>query len=263
MKSKFLKRIAMIAVALTVCVVGMSVQNTSYAASVTKPKNFIVAVVDNKTTLVWDKVKGASKYQVYRATSKNGTYKAVKTTTNEYWIDTKAKSDNYWYKVRAVKGKNKSSFTSKRHTFYALAKYNGYTKKSGYRIYKMKVTNYSKSKNMYFIPEIEEHDGVSGALFYNKKRDTFENNQCVGQLCNSKGKVKTTVQTIGKKKTAYVYIRVKESECKRYSDSNHQIMLYGCFLDSKNLDNLYILMNNTANSKTTIMGFTDLLQFFE
>ena len=56
-----------------------------------------------KPYLDWDKVSGATKYEVYRATSKNGTYKRVTTTTNRYYKDTKAvKGKIYYYKVIAV-----------------------------------------------------------------------------------------------------------------------------------------------------------------
>ena len=56
---------------------------------------------DPKVT--WKKVTGADKYYVYRATSKSGTYKKVKTTTNKYWTDTTAVAGKtYYYKVKAV-----------------------------------------------------------------------------------------------------------------------------------------------------------------
>ena len=56
-----------------------------------------------KPKLSWDKVSGAVSYKVYRATSKNGTYSLVKTTTSRSFKDTKAKSGRtYYYKVVAV-----------------------------------------------------------------------------------------------------------------------------------------------------------------
>ena len=46
---------------------------------------------------------GATKYEVYRATSKSGTYSKVKTTTSLNWKDTTAASGKtYYYKVVAV-----------------------------------------------------------------------------------------------------------------------------------------------------------------
>ena len=62
-----------------------------------------VALKSKKPYLSCDKVTNATKYQVYRATSKNGTYKLVSTTTNRYYKDTKAtKNKTYYYKVVAV-----------------------------------------------------------------------------------------------------------------------------------------------------------------
>ena len=56
-----------------------------------------------KPSLSWDKVSGAEKYKVYRATSKNGTYKLIKTTTSTSYKDTSAKvNKDYWYRVDVV-----------------------------------------------------------------------------------------------------------------------------------------------------------------
>ena len=56
-----------------------------------------------KNKVSWKKIDGATKYEVYRATSKNGTYSKVKTTTSTAYKDTAAKSGKtYYYKVVAV-----------------------------------------------------------------------------------------------------------------------------------------------------------------
>ncbi len=56
-----------------------------------------------KIKLTWDKVSGAEKYYVYRATSKNGTYKYMLSTTNTSYTNTSAKAGyTYYYKVKAV-----------------------------------------------------------------------------------------------------------------------------------------------------------------
>ena len=56
---------------------------------------------DPKVT--WKKVSGATKYRIYRATSKNGTYKLIKTTTKTGYTDTTAKAGKtYYYKVKAI-----------------------------------------------------------------------------------------------------------------------------------------------------------------
>ena len=56
-----------------------------------------------KPKLTWDKVEGAVKYQVYRATSKAGTYKLLSTTTGTSLTNTSTETGKtYYYKVRAV-----------------------------------------------------------------------------------------------------------------------------------------------------------------
>ncbi|MEI2356295.1 InlB B-repeat-containing protein, partial [Mesobacillus zeae] len=60
--------------------------------------------------LTWSKVSGATGYQVYRATSKTGTYSYVKGTTSSSYINTGlTKKKTYYYKIRAYRtvGKTK------------------------------------------------------------------------------------------------------------------------------------------------------------
>ena len=56
-----------------------------------------------KVKLSWEKVSGASKYYVYRATSKSGKYTKVKSTTSASFTDSDAKvGKKYYYKVKAI-----------------------------------------------------------------------------------------------------------------------------------------------------------------
>lgn len=56
-----------------------------------------------KITIKWAKVEGAVKYQVYRADTKNGTYKLMKTVDTTTYTNSNAKAGKtYYYKVRAV-----------------------------------------------------------------------------------------------------------------------------------------------------------------
>lgn len=62
-----------------------------------------VKVGKKKATISWKAVDGAAKYKVYRATSKNGKFKAVKTTAKVKFTNKKLKSGKaYFYKVVAV-----------------------------------------------------------------------------------------------------------------------------------------------------------------
>ena len=58
---------------------------------------------NGKPRLTWKAVDGAQKYEVYRATSKNGSYSLSLTTTGTSYTNTGAKTGyTYYYKVRAV-----------------------------------------------------------------------------------------------------------------------------------------------------------------
>ena len=63
--------------------------------------------------LSWDKISGASWYDIYRATSKNGTYKQIAATTSTSYTDKKAKAGKtYYYKVKAGSSSAKSAYSS-------------------------------------------------------------------------------------------------------------------------------------------------------
>ena len=65
-----------------------------------------------KPYIKWNAVANASKYEVYRATTKSGTYTLLGTTTATHYTDNKAGSGyTYYYKVRAI-SKVKSSANS-------------------------------------------------------------------------------------------------------------------------------------------------------
>ena len=63
-----------------------------------------------KPYLKWASVEYASKYEVYRATSKTGTYKKIATTSKASYTDTSASTGyTYYYKVKAVSSKGSAS----------------------------------------------------------------------------------------------------------------------------------------------------------
>lgn len=75
-----------------------------------------------KATIKWEKISGASGYEVYRATSKSGKYSKIKTITKNstvsYVNSSLTKNKTYYYKVRAYRTVN----GKKIYSSYSLAK---------------------------------------------------------------------------------------------------------------------------------------------
>ena len=68
-----------------------------------QPKVSITLTSSGYPKVTWEAVEGAIEYQAYRATSRNGTYKLMKTTTKTSYTNTSATSgQTYYYKVRAI-----------------------------------------------------------------------------------------------------------------------------------------------------------------
>ena len=68
------------------------------------PSISITVKADNgKPYLTWKAVEGATKYEIYRAASKDGTYTKMYTTTSLYYTNTSAKpGTTYYYKIKAL-----------------------------------------------------------------------------------------------------------------------------------------------------------------
>ena len=71
----------------------------------------VVSITTNassgKPSLKWNAVDGATKYEVYCATSKNGTYTKMYTTTSTSYTNSSAvPGTTYYYKVKAICGKS-------------------------------------------------------------------------------------------------------------------------------------------------------------
>ena len=75
------------------------------------PEIFVeVNTESGKPVLSWEKIAGAKKYTVYRATSENGKYKSLGTTTKLTYTDTKAAAGTtYYYKVVANASSSKGN----------------------------------------------------------------------------------------------------------------------------------------------------------
>ena len=86
-----------------------NVLTSKYSAVVKRTADLKAPVVTAKNKskkqvkLTWKKVSGAKKYTVYRATSKNSKYKAIKTTTKLSFTNKNLKKGKtYYYKVKAI-----------------------------------------------------------------------------------------------------------------------------------------------------------------
>ena len=75
----------------------------SIAYKCAEPELVLTTNTSGKPVLTWNKVSGAKKYEVYRATSETGKYTKVTTVTKATYTDSKASTGTrYFYKVRAV-----------------------------------------------------------------------------------------------------------------------------------------------------------------
>ncbi len=101
----------------------------TYAASKKPARVSITSVKSadhNAVKITWKKAKNAKKYQVYRAASKNGKYKLIKTTKSRTFTNTKLTTGKkYYYKVRAVNGTKKGAFSRKKYAIPKLKKTTG------------------------------------------------------------------------------------------------------------------------------------------
>lgn len=90
-----------------VCVVNVKDDAATAAFKAQKPELKAAAASYNSVKLSWKKVTGAAGYRVYRAASKNGTYKAVKTVTGgstlSYTNGSLTPGTTYYYKIRAYR----------------------------------------------------------------------------------------------------------------------------------------------------------------
>lgn len=127
---KNLKKIVPIAVILTMLFTLVSPPEVSAASRPAKVKSLKVASQSyNSLKISWKRVKKAKGYQIYRATKKNGKYKKVKTIKKAKtvsWINKKLTTGKrYYYKVRAIRGSRKGSFSAKKSGVPKLSKTGG------------------------------------------------------------------------------------------------------------------------------------------
>lgn len=115
---------------LTILTVGTTMLLPIEASAASRPakvKSLKVASQSyNSLKVSWKKVKNAKGYQIYRAKKKSGKYKKVKTIKTAktvFWINKKLTTGKrYYYKVRAIRGIRKGSFSAKRSGVPTLSK---------------------------------------------------------------------------------------------------------------------------------------------
>lgn len=85
---------------------------TATAPNSTKIKS-LTSKKSKQAVLKWNKVNGASQYEVYRSTSKKGKYKKIAATKKTTYTDKKLKGKKkYYYKIRVSKKINKKNYYS-------------------------------------------------------------------------------------------------------------------------------------------------------
>jgi len=73
-------------------------------------------VPEDRITIMWSAVEGASQYRIYRAESYDGPYEVVWTTGELSWDDaTVAQCRDVWYRIRAVSGDTGSPLSAVAH----------------------------------------------------------------------------------------------------------------------------------------------------
>ncbi len=93
---------------------------TNYTLAKPTGLKISTSATTGKPKLTWTAVEGADKYEIYRATSKNGTYTKMWTQTGTTYVNTAAVAGKtYYYKVRAIDNEN-SYATSAFSTVYSI-----------------------------------------------------------------------------------------------------------------------------------------------
>ncbi len=111
MKKKVFRLIGLLLIVM-MATTSLSFASTTKQTPITKPTVSVRNIDDSYLKVSWSKRTKAVKYNVYRATSKNGTYKKIATTTRTYYNDkTVNNNKTYYYKVKAL-GKS-SKYNSK------------------------------------------------------------------------------------------------------------------------------------------------------
>jgi len=166
--------------------------------------------------LVWEPVKKADKYEVYKSDSINGKYKKYKTTKGNR-IAINNPSGLECYKVRAVRGKNKGPFSGVAVAYGFSTTIESVTRVSkGGCVMKIRVDNTSgNSRDMTFHKHehyeyldciVNRFDDFTGAVMSSD-----------GYLCDSNGN-RVSTKTIKAGTSDDVYLYFYKNDVKKYYD---------------------------------------------
>ena len=142
---------------------------------------------DGAITIKWDAVAGATKYQVYRATSKSGQYTKLATTSSISYNDVSGTAGKtYYYKVRAICNNTEATgvYSSVQSCVRCLAnpdvkitrqsgkpylQWDKVSNAAGYRVYRATSKNgtYSLMKNM-TSRSFKDTSAKNGKTYYYK-----------------------------------------------------------------------------------------------
>ena len=226
-----------------------------------------------KVTLKWKAVDGAAKYEVYRATTKNGTYSKYYTTSGTSYTNTSAYAGyTYYYKVKAISAvlpEGNSSFSSivSRTCDCAMPtlKLLGYDE-DGAELYEI---DYNDNGNIIF-----EWKKVSGATSYKVYRSGYMNGsyKLLGETKNT-----TFTDTTATAGYYYYYKIVAVSSRSSYADSAaFEVVAAPSFPMAKNLKQIgkysidftwsaikgvdgYIILRSSEKTDISNMTFVDVV----
>jgi len=188
----------------------------SLTLPIPKPSNIKLTNIGVILNLSWVEVNNVSGYEIYRSTSKNGTYKMVSTTSITYYNDQAlTNGKTYYYKIRAYKKVGGSN---------AYSDFSNIVEKKATL---SKPTSFkAKRKNSNSIKLTWEK--VTGATGYRIYRST-----------SKKGKYKI-ITTVSSKKTSYINkslkkgttyyykIRAIQKTSKKTYESSYSVIKKGC-----------------------------------
>ncbi|MBQ6440537.1 MAG: fibronectin type III domain-containing protein [Mogibacterium sp.] len=118
--NRFRNYAALILVVIFTFVTIISISSEPAYAAVRKPSKVTgvkaTALSNYSIKITWKKTRNAKKYQVYRAASKKGKYRKIATVTKTSVTSSNLKKGKrYYYKVRAVNGSRKGSFSTAKY----------------------------------------------------------------------------------------------------------------------------------------------------